>query len=160
MDNTEKTDRRLDFVTGHYRDDAFDVDAGWRSVSGRLWHGNVRPWFISRRVAAAIAAGVVLTASACLLTWTFVTQTDSQAEIQSAEVTASDKSKVATEVKRIEFVDATLPEVIEAIECIYGVKVTNMPAEEYRLTLSYEGTAADLIATINDLLGIGLKIEE
>lgn len=37
--------------------------------------------------------------------------------------------------------------------------IINVPQTEYRLTLSYEGTAADLIQTINDLLGTDLQID-
>lgn len=164
MDDTEKrTDRDMEFVTRHYRDGAFDVKAGWHKVECRLGLDKRRAWTVimaSRwRAAAAIAAGVVLTASACVLTWRLVTAPDPTVETPVVEAPAAGRVNAVAEVKRIEFTDAPLPEVIQAIERTYGVKVTNVPDTEYRLTLSYEGTAADLIATINDLLGVELKIE-
>lgn len=61
---------------------------------------------------------------------------------------------------RIEFTDASLTTVVKQIEKTYGVRITNVPEGDYRLTLSYEGTAADLVATINDILSIHLTIEQ
>ena len=44
------------------------------------------------------------------------------------------------------------------IEKVYGVKLGNVPDDDIRLSLSYEGTAADLVDTINDLLGTEIEI--
>jgi hypothetical protein len=62
--------------------------------------------------------------------------------------------------QRITFDDAPLSEVIIKIQETYNVTITNIPTEEHRLTLSYEGTADELIETINDLLGTEMKIQE
>ena len=68
---------------------------------------------------------------------------------------------VAEEAKsrRIEFKDTPLPKVAEAIAETYDVEITGIrPGDNTRLTLSYEGTAEDLVATINELLGTRLRI--
>ena len=49
---------------------------------------------------------------------------------------------------------------MKEIEKVYDVRLTSLPEEEYRLTLSYEGTAEDLVATINELLGTHIEIEK
>ncbi|MBD5275463.1 MAG: DUF4974 domain-containing protein [Bacteroides sp.] len=56
------------------------------------------------------------------------------------------------------FEDASLPDVVKAIEEAYGVKVTGATDGQPNLTLSYRGTAEDLTAAINDLLGTNLSI--
>ena len=67
----------------------------------------------------------------------------------------------ATEaVKDMKFEDAPLQEVVKAIEKEYGVKVSGATEGQPHLTLSYRGTAEDLVAAINDLLGTNLKIEK
>ena len=58
------------------------------------------------------------------------------------------------------FNDTPLAEVVKEIEKVYDVRLTSLPEEEYRLTLSYEGTAEDLVATINELLGTHIEIEK
>jgi hypothetical protein len=45
---------------------------------------------------------------------------------------------------------------------LYDVKITNVPenSDDIRLTLGYEGNAEDVVATINDLLGTNLAVEQ
>ena len=63
--------------------------------------------------------------------------------------------------RKIEFTDAPLADVVKEIERVYEVHVVNVPEMgDYRLTLSYEGTAKDLVETINELLGTSLGIGE
>lgn len=61
-------------------------------------------------------------------------------------------------IERIEFHDAPLKDVASDIERVYDVKINNVPAGDIRLTISYEGTAADAVETINDLLGTNLTV--
>lgn len=65
-------------------------------------------------------------------------------------------------VKIIDFECSSLPDVISEIKEVYGVEVVNLPenAEEYHLSLHYEGNAADLVATINDILGTQMIVKE
>ena len=51
--------------------------------------------------------------------------------------------------------------VVEKINETYNVKVTGLPEspEEYRLSLHYEGTASDLVETINEILGTELTVK-
>lgn len=62
------------------------------------------------------------------------------------------------EIKRIEFDNRPIAVVAAEIEKVYGVKLGNVPDDDIRLSLSYEGTAADLVDTINDLLGTEIEI--
>lgn len=138
-------DRSVEFVTRYYRHGFLSSRKGWRelNLSASRW----RSW----RIAAAVAGVVVLSASAAIYL-----HYDEPAVAQPERY----EPVLADEVKRIEFSDAPLPEVVAEIERVYGVKVTGMPDESYRLTLSYEGSVADLVETINTLLGTHLTIEK
>ena len=158
----EKQEESLRFVANHYNSRAFDQDAAWRRITGHEpsaeSSGHTFP--LRRRrfaVAASIAAAVVISASAAFFTWVLPSaETDNQTSIESTDASRGS----LTAVRRIEFTDAPLADVVQAIERVYGVRVGNLPVESYRLTLSYEGNARDLIATINELLGTNLRIEQ
>lgn len=146
MDNNE-----LNFIARHYRKGRFSTDAGWRRL------GIARAPFRRRyRVAAAIASMVVLAAAAGLIYRGYAT--DDRA-VQTEEVRAASPLKA---VKVIDFENASLETVVAKIETVYGVKVTNLPEakEKYSLSLHYEGTPTDLIATINDILGTRMEVVE
>ena len=66
-----------------------------------------------------------------------------------------------TIVRIIDFDDAPLSAVIEEINHVYGVEVTDMPADaaETRLTLHYEGDVVGLIETINETTGTELRLK-
>ena len=66
------------------------------------------------------------------------------------------------EVKVIDFENAPLRDVVEKIESVYGVKVEGLPspADGYVLSLHYEGTPAELIGVINDILGTEMTVTE
>lgn len=155
MPDKDKFENSVNFVAGHYRRDAFIEGEAWR----RLGIGSRGFFGLGRRAAAAVVIGVVLTASACILTFV-VPQIASKPD--SVESVAPVRQTVAAEsgdVRRIEFTDARLTDVIAEIERLYGVTVTNIPEGDYRLTLSYEGNADNLIETINRLLDINLAVE-
>ena len=65
-------------------------------------------------------------------------------------------------VRAIDFDDTPLPVVVARIREVYGVDVAGMPADaaKYRLTLHYEGNVADLVESINEILGTQMTVEE
>lgn len=143
----ERFDDNLKFVARYYRRGAFDVSRGlWRlGLRRAVWSG--------RRVAAGMAAAAVLAASALLY----------RASTPDVPQTPLHEQAPATPVVhkscRMEFADMPVRDVAAEIEKAYGVHVQNLPAQDYRLTLSYEGTAEDLVETINELLGTDMRVE-
>lgn len=109
----------------------------------------------------AAAIGGALVASAAVFTY-IVPEREGVDKVPTEQVgmPAAESPAPVMEVKKIEFADAPLARVVDEIESVYNVRVTNVPVEgDYRLTLSYEGTAEDLVEAINDLLGTGLAVE-
>lgn len=65
------------------------------------------------------------------------------------------------QVKRIEFENASLADVVVAIEQTYNVKLSNVPASsKQRITMSYSGTADDVVETLNELFDLHITIED
>lgn len=83
----------------------------------------------------------------------------SSTEIEIQQSIPADPKEV---VKVIDFENTPLPVVVDKIEEVYGVEVTGLPenAEEYRLSLHYEGNPVELVETINDILDIKMAIKE
>ena len=156
MSEEKKFNDSLRFVSRHYRRGAFSRSDAWRRLG-------IAPtgmsWRISR-TAAAIVAAVVLTASACMLKWG-LPAFDRQPEATTPTVIErqAPTTSAAEISQKIEFNDAPLADVVARIERVYDVRIADVPEGEYRLTLSYEGTAEDLIETINELLGTQMHIE-
>ena len=143
--------KNIDFVARHYRKGSFDSHAGWKRLG-------VAPvvWWKRYRTAAAVAATVVLSATAAIIYHEHRISEASQQEIESVT------TDILTEVKVIDFENASLTDIVGRIEQVYGVKVENLPddGEEYNLSLHYEGTPTDLIAVINELLGTQMTVTE
>lgn len=140
----------IDFIASRYRKGRFSAESGWRRLG-------IAPSFQLRRlrVAAAIAVTVILSATAAIIYNVYRVDDVSQpAPIEAVSP--------MSEVRAIDFENATLYEVVKKIEATYGVKIDNLPErpEEYRLSLHYEGTPAELIATINDILGTQMTVTE
>lgn len=151
LDNGKFSDS-VDFVARHYRHGAFSVSHAWRQC-------HVRPWWKPTRAVAAVGACVFLIASACVYTW--IVPEFGQSGPDSVQVDRVDHSVPSVHgVVKIEFNDESLAVVVAEIERVYGVKVLNVPEREYRVTLSYEGTASDLIDTLNELLGTDMQIRQ
>ncbi|MDO4319451.1 MAG: DUF4974 domain-containing protein [Bacteroidales bacterium] len=146
MENEE-----IDFISVHYRKGRFAVDQGWK----RLGVPSVSLWK-RYRVAAAIAAAVVISATAAVVYHEYHT-----GEVPQQTVRTATQGAMA-EVKVIDFENASLSDVVRKIETIYNVKVENLPEEgnDYVLSLHYEGTPADLIDVINDILGTQMTVSE
>lgn len=142
--------KEIDFIARHYRKGRFDTAVAW----SRLGIGAARRRRL--RIAAAIAGLVILSASAGLLIREYNTVTQTQ---QTQEIHV--ESPMQT-VRVINFDNAPLEKVIETIESVYGVRVIGVPdaAENYSLSLHYEGTPADLIAAINEILGTSMEVVE
>lgn len=151
--DNEKEEESLRFVVSHYSDDAFSARRGWERLGIQR-----ESWWRRHAVAASVGA-VVLAASAAITLWHM---NDAQAPSAPAVETVAPSAPAsvsATESRRIEFSDASLPEVVAAIEHVYGVKVSGHTDSSERLTLSYEGSATGLVDAINELLGTDLRIE-
>lgn len=145
--------KEVDFIARRYKKGRFSPDAGWR----RLGIAPVSIWK-RHRVAAAVAATVILSATATILYREYRLEDVPQ---QTMPVKTQTISPLA-EVKVIDFENAPLPEVVKKIESVYGVKVEGVPAspEEYELSLHYEGTPTDLISVINEILGTQMTVAE
>lgn len=143
--------KELDFIARRYKKGRFSPDAGWH----RLGIAPVSLWR-RYRVAAAVAATVILSATAAIVYKEYRLDEVPQ---QTAPVKNTSPLK---EVKVIDFENAPLPDVIKKIESVYGVKVEGVPAspEGYVLSLHYEGTPTDLISVINDILETKMIVTE
>lgn len=153
MTEQEKNDNSLDFVVRYYRKGAFKP----RRL-GTIVEFVPRHSFFSRRNIAAACVATALIASAGIGMYIYTHQNDSTgtSEIPAVETTAT----TSKEVHRIEFNNVPLATVVKEIEKTYHVKISSLPEKQYLLTLSYEGTAEDLVATINELLGTKLEIAQ
>lgn len=152
--NEEKFQDSLEFVTSHYERGAFSSHDSWVKITKQ------KTFSWRRRISAAAIACGVLAASAFLYT-TLKPVDNIQEKIEDSEmiVPQSDIKKSDTSAK-LEFTDASLEEVVNKIEETYGVKISGMPDKDIKLTLSYEGTAEDIIETINETLQIHLVIDK
>ena len=139
----------VDFVSHYYRRDAFIAHRRFVRHTG-LWGG---------RGVAGAPAGCVLAASAPFL----YVKVHEANNIPETVVDGNHEPtrEVLAEVKRIEFADTPLDSVATRIEEVYGVKVHGRNSTDtMRLTLSYEGTAQDLVEAINLALDTHLSISE
>lgn len=143
--------KEVDFIARRYKKGRFSPDAGWQRMG-------IAPISIWRRyrVAAAVAATVILSATATVLYREY--RMDDEPK-QAAPVVTVNPLEV---VKVIDFEETPLPEVIKKIESIYNVKIDNIPdnPEDYELSLHYEGTPAVLISVINDILETQMTVAE
>lgn len=144
-------DSNIEFVAKHYRTGKFNADRGWKrlGIARRFWN-----W---KRTSAAAAVGVVVVSAAA-----FAVYENYFAETTSQQQEIIDAATSAYPVKAIDFENAPLPRVIESIENTFGVRISNIPddAEDYNLSLHYEGNAFELVETINEILDIKLMVEE
>ena len=141
----------IDFVAKHYRQGAFSARRAW------LKTGIATPPLWSRfKVAAVIALVVVTGATAALL---INRQNISTGNTEQTIQSETETLPYAT-IHPIDFDNVTLSDVVREIRTTYGVDIEGVPADadNYRLTLHYEGNATDLIETINELLNTQMKI--
>ncbi|MDE6272637.1 MAG: DUF4974 domain-containing protein [Muribaculaceae bacterium] len=155
---TDKIKHSLDFVVKFYRPGAFRPDG---------WFIDSNPSFWRRHAVAASVIGIALIAAAAAATFVVLHKDEAPTPAPTnvaAPSTDAPSTEIelpsVSEVKKIEFNDAPLPEVVKSIEATYNVKISGQTAGQPNLTLSYQGSAEDLVATINDLLGTNLSIEK
>ena len=149
MDNNQD----ISYIAKRYRKGLFATDAALKRV---------KPAGVSfpARARIAVIAGVVvvLGATASILI------RNHYADQEPKPATTSQTVEIAPEAvsRVIDFENATLPTVVTKIKEIYGVDIVNLPdnAEDYTLSLHYEGNASDLVETINMTLDTEMKIEK
>lgn len=143
-----KTEESIKFVVSHYAVKSFDLKDARRGLP-------FRRLIRRRRIAAAITV-VALTASAGVY---MALKPDNH--ITHPETMTDPGVVLPTAEKniRLEFVDTPLSQVIQTIEAAYDVKIDNIPADTtVTLTLSYEGTASDIVSAINMILQTDMTI--
>lgn len=151
MKEDKKLNESLKFVVNNYDDESFSKSRAWKKLMPPVAFWNVR------RIAAASIIAVVVTASAFIYHAAKYGDTPHTVpEKQETPVAPVRGKEFAT---RIEFKDAPLKDVVNKIEEVYQVKIKNIPESDVRLTLSYEGTAEELIDVINEIAGTHLKVE-
>lgn len=145
--------KEIKYIAKHYRKGLFAVEPALRRIKPIASR-----WWTRSRIAAACIAATILTATAAIFIQNnyFI---DPPAIIEQNEQTSIPIAKI---VRAIDFENAPLPIVVAKIKEVYGVNVVNLPdnAEEYTLSLHYEGSAIDLVDTINDILDTEMIIQE
>ena len=146
-------DKDLKFIARHYRKGLFAVEPALRRVKGIK-----KVWWTRTRIAAACAVAAIFTATAAI----FVYHNNFTQPEPSLPKTTQSAIPAAEIVRVIDFEQAPLTEVVAKIREVYGVEVTNLPAnaDQYELSLHYEGSALDLVETINDILDTDMKVSE
>lgn len=164
MSENSKFEDSLNLVSRYFRPGLFTRKSErvvYRYITGK------KPIFTifssaSRKIAAAAVAVALVASASCIIYLKSADNRSVQDEKISTQPVSpghNEAQKQYVEYSVIDFSDAPLEEVIGEIEDTYGVKITNIPTEEYNLTLHYEGNVTELVAIINELLNINLKIE-
>lgn len=145
--------KEIKYIAKYYRKGLFAVEPALRRI-----RGTKQTWWTHSRIAAACIGATILTASAAF----FVHQNYFATSPTEMEQTMPSSIPAAQIVRAIDFEDAPLPVVVAKIKDVYGVDVVNLPADasDYSLSLHYEGSALDLIDTINDILDTEMTIQE
>lgn len=146
-------DREIDFIAKYYKEGLFNADKALRQLKPKI-----RKAWSWPRIAAVSSVIIVLGATAALLIRNSY-YSKPTVEIENPSSTNAPLESVS---KVIDFDDAPLPVVIDRINSVYDVEVINIPADadEYRLSLHYEGNVLDLLEAINEILGTDLEIEK
>ena len=143
----------IKFVASHYEEGRFDKEQALKRIMPIR-----KPWWTRAKIVAAMAGIVALSATAAVL----IDHWQAGQEIETVQEPDTEVRYIMQAVRTIDFEDAPLPVVVAEIKNVYGVEVDNIPdnAAGYSLSLHYEGTAADLVETINDILGTDMTISE
>lgn len=142
----------IEFIAKHYKKGLFSIEPALYRIKGfkkKIW--------TFPKVAAISSVVIAIGATAAIL----ITNSYNQKGI-GTEIPVIEKSSQELVSHIIDFDDVPLTTVVEQINIIYKVEVDNMPvnAEEIYVSIHYEGTAIDLIETLNEILGTNLKIKE
>ncbi|MDE7351213.1 MAG: hypothetical protein K2N25_09105 [Muribaculaceae bacterium] len=146
-------EKNFKFIARHYRKGMFAVEPALRRIKGSR-----QSWWTRTRIAAACSIAAILTATAAI----FVHHEYASNNVPAIEETGQTAIPAAEIVRIIDFEAAPLTEVVAKIRQVYGVEVTGLPAnpDQYTLSLHYEGSALDLVETINDILDTDMKVTE
>lgn len=153
-------DKEIGFISRHYKTGLFTTEKTLRKIKS-----SIRKVWTWQRIAAVSCIMVVIGAGAAVIIRNAYI---SDRNIESKELPVEIEKPVNTEVspetisRIIDFDNAPLTVVIDQINSVYDVEVINLPshAEEFRLSLHYEGNVTELIETINEILGTNLEIEK
>lgn len=147
-----KFDEEVEFVAKHYRKGAFR--RGGFVVPEVLRHRRV-----ARRWIAAASCAVVLSASAYFISQVAFKPVSKPEPSRVETVSVKSVAAEPDAIRRIEFNDAPLSTVAAEVERVYGVELENISDPDVRITISYEGTAADFVETVNELLGTHIIVK-
>lgn len=151
-DKNKDIENSLSFVVSHYEEGQFDKTDAWRKIVGRRIRFFDKRWITAASIVFAIAASAFV--------YSIVSTNTSRPEIREERpVKTEEPTQVITKSEKIEYKNAPLTEVIKQIEEIYGVHIYNIPSEELTVTISYEGSAEEVIDILNDTFNINLKIK-
>lgn len=151
-DNNSFSDS-VSFVALHWRPGTFPQRQVLARITGR------RFLFMSRRVAVAVVAVVAAGCAVAAFLW-FSRAPQAPEPMPVAPLEQTVAPPPGQQVRRIELDDASMERIAAEVREVYGVELVNLPSDDSRLTLSYEGTADDFVATVNDLLGSDIRIAE
>lgn len=145
--------KAIEYIAKHYRQGRFAVEPALR----RIRPAGVRRWTPVRIAAAWVAMAVLSATAAVLVHNDFFIRSN-----PSTEQTVSETIPAETIVRVIDFEETPLPVVVEKIKNVYGVEVAGLPenADDYILSLHYEGPVTDLLETINDILETSMTIKK
>lgn len=148
----DSMDDSLRFVASHYRKGAFDRVRAWNLTTAtyRL------SWRRRLAAGAAAVAAVVVASALTIVYYGRDRQPGDQAPAQYE--TAAPANEAADRTAKFEFKGVALSEAVKEIEKAYGVKLEGVPFEPKELTLTFEGTATDLIDLINESLDTNITI--
>jgi len=152
MTEERKLIESIKFVASNYDDSYFSTSRAWRKVMPPVALRNIR------RIAAASAIAIVITASAFIYHASKYS-VDSDAVTNETQENATIPAEEKEISRRIEFNDAALKDVIKKVEEVYQVEIVNIPESNMHLTLSYEGTAEELIDVINEIAGTEMEVK-
>lgn len=157
LPSDKEFDRQLDWVAKNFLASAFDIRRAWECISMAVGQPPAGLRRRRLRYAAAIAATIVLTASAAYIALKPESQPAAVPEPQTIERSATPE---IDRPHRLDFSDTPLSQVVAKIETEYGVTVDNVPEGDYRLTGSFEGDAGEIVESINMLLGTEMEVVE
>ena len=145
-------DKDIDFIAKHYRKGLFSVESALIKVRGirkKIW--------TFPKIAAVSSIIIAIGATAAIL----ITNSYNSHDVET-KGNIIEKTSPALVSRIIDFDDTPLPIVVEKINKVYDVDVINLPvnADDYYLSLHYEGNAKELVETINEILGTEMKIKE
>ena len=145
-------DKDIDFIAKHYRKGLFSVELALIKVRGI----RKKVWTLPK-IAAVSSIIIAIGATAALL----ITNSYFSQDVETKD-NIIEKTSPALVSRIIDFDDTPLPIVVEKINKVYDVEVINLPvnADNYYLSLHYEGNAKELVETINEILGTEMKIKE